>query len=233
MNKPLIGLVPQIDRENARLNNRQNYFEALQLAGALPVNLPLSSDEGLLRSMVERMDAFLFTGGVDVDPTRYGEEPIPELGEVHRERDAMETALLPMVMESGKSILCICRGIQTVNVILGGTLYQDLPSQHPSPLVHSQKGDYETPVHGVEILPGTPLSALLGVKELAVNSMHHQAVKLLSPRLKAMAYAPDGILEAAWMPDYPYFRAYQWHPEYLAEKDRAAKAIFEDFVSHI
>lgn len=233
MRKPLIGLVPQIDRENARLNNRQNYFTSLQAAGALSVNLPMSSDPALLKEIVERMDAFLFTGGVDVAPERYGEAPLPQLGEVHAERDAMEAALLPLVMESGKSILCICRGIQTVNVILGGTLYQDLPTQKPSALTHSQSGNYESPVHTVNILPDTPLASLLGVQELAVNSMHHQAVKEPASALRPMAYAPDGVLEAAWAPDYPYFRAYQWHPEYLAEKDGFAAAIFRDFVESI
>ena len=230
MHRPLIGLMPQIDLENARLNNRRNYFTSLQAAGALPVNLPMTDDPALLRAMVERMDGFLFTGGVDVDPARYGEAPIPQLGEVHRERDAMEAALLPLVMKTGKSILCICRGIQTVNVILGGTLWQDLPGQNPSELTHSQSGSYEEPVHTVNILPDTPLSALAGMESARVNSMHHQAVKALAPSLRPMAYATDGVLEAAWMPDYPYFRAYQWHPEYLSHKDRLSAEIFRDFV---
>ena len=233
MEKPLIGLVPQIDRENARLNNRRNYFDSLAAAGTLPVDLPMTADQELLRSIAERMDGFLFTGGVDVDPARYGEAPIPQLGEVHPERDAMEAALLPLVMETGKSILCICRGIQTVNVILGGKLYQDLPTQLPSEIVHSQNGDYETPVHEVEIVPGTPLALLAKTKSAQVNSMHHQAVKALAPSLRPMAYAPDGVVEAAWEPNYPYFRAYQWHPEYLARKDSLAAAIFRDFAESI
>ncbi len=234
MSKPLIGLIPQYDADAKRLNNRDNYFAAVSAAGGLPVNLPMSSDLSELKALAERMDAFLFTGGIDVSPARYGEEPLPELGEVQSFRDEMESSLLPLVMEKEKSLLCICRGIQTVNVILGGSLYQDLPSQRPSDICHSQGEPYEKPTHPVRILPGTPLALLLGVEELAVNSMHHQAVKALAPGLQVMATAPDDVIEAAWLPAYPYLRAYQWHPEYLFEGgDEPSRLIFADFINSI
>ena len=233
MTKPLIGLIPQLDCPQKRLFNRQNYFEALEEAGALPVCLPLTTDLEALRELAERMDAFLFTGGIDVSPRRYGEAPIPEMGECHPRRDEMEARLLPMVMERGKSILCICRGIQTVNVILGGSLYQDLPAQHPSEIIHRQPEPFGKPSHPVTVLPGTPLAALVGPGELMVNSIHHQAVKALAPALRPMAMSPDGLVEAAWLPDYPYLRAYQWHPEYLHEDNAPSRALFRDFVESI
>lgn len=233
MQKPLIGLLPQWNREEDRLFNRRNYFEALEEAGALPVNLPLTTDPEELREYALRMDAFLFTGGIDLSPLRYGEEPIPELGEVHPQRDQMEALLLPLVMEQGKSILAICRGIQTINVILGGTLYQDLPTQHPSEIAHRQPAPFDQPGHTITVLPGTPLAVLVGADTLRVNSMHHQAIKALAPVLRPMALSPDGLVEAAWLPDYPYLRAYQWHPEFLHEDDASGPALFRDFVESI
>lgn len=233
MKRPLIGLVPQLDCPQQRLFNRLNYFEALEEAGALPVSLPLSTDPEELRELAERMDAFVFTGGIDVSPRRYGEDPIPEMGEVHPRRDEMEARLLPLVMERGKSILCICRGIQAVNVILGGTLYQDLPAQHPSEIAHRQPEPFDKPSHPVTVLPDTPLAALVGPGELMVNSIHHQAVKALAPVLRPMAISPDGVVEAAWLPDYPYLRAYQWHPEYLHVDNAPSRALFRDFVESV
>lgn len=233
MEKPLIGLVPQLDCPQQRLFNRLNYFEALEEAGALPVNLPLRTDPQGLRALAQRMDAFVFTGGIDVSPGRYGEDPIPELGQVHPRRDEMEALLLPLVMEQGKSILCICRGIQAVNVILGGTLYQDLPTQHPSEIAHRQPEPFDMPSHSVTVLPDTPLADLVGSGELMVNSIHHQAIKTLAPPLKVMAKSPDGVIEAAWLPGYPYLRAYQWHPEYLHKKDASSRALFHDFLQSV
>lgn len=233
MKKPLIGLLPQWDEEKGRLFNRLNYFEALEEAGALPVCLPLTTDPEELGELAERMDAFVFTGGVDVSPRRYGEAPLPELGRVHPRRDEMEALLLPLVMARGKSILGICRGIQSINVILGGTLYQDLPSQHPSEIAHFQPQPFDRASHAVTVLPGTPLASCLGAGEHWVNSIHHQAVKALAPALLPMALSPDGLVEAAWLPDYPYLRAYQWHPEYLHESDASSRALFRDFVESI
>lgn len=233
MEKPMIGLLPQWNREKDRLFNRRNYFEALEEAGALPVNLPLTTDPEELRAYALRMDAFLFTGGIDVSPLRYGEELIPELGEVHPQRDQMEALLLPLVMEQGKSIMAICRGIQTINVILGGTLYQDLPTQHSSEIAHQQPAPFDQPGHAVTVLPDTPLAALVGAGELRVNSIHHQAVKALAPLLRPMALSPDGLIEAAWLPGYPYLRAYQWHPEYLCGDNGPHHALFRDFVESI
>lgn len=233
MTKPLIGLVPQLDCPQQRLFNRLNYFEALEEAGALPVSLPLTTDPEELRSLAHRLDAFVFTGGIDVSPQCYGESPIPEMGEAHPRRDEMEARLLTLVMERGKSILGICRGIQTVNVILGGTLYQDLPAQRPSEIAHRQPKPFEAPSHPVTVLPDTPLAALVGPGELMVNSIHHQAIKALAPALRPMALSPDGLIEAVWLPGYPYLRAYQWHPEYLCGNNAPSRALFRDFVESI
>ncbi len=233
MSRALIGLVPSIDAENGRLFNRWNYLRAVEEAGGIPVILPVTAEPEVLSKLADSLDGFVFTGGVDIAPSCYGEEPLPELGEVQRERDALEAALLPLVMDRGKSILGICRGIQAINVFLGGSLWQDLPSQQPSVICHRQERDFDIPVHTVSVVAGTPLAALSGKGELRVNSMHHQAVRTLAPALRPMAYAPDGVLEAVWAVDYPYLRAYQWHPEYLTRSYSVAAAIFTDFVKSI
>lgn len=233
MKRPLIGLVPQIDTPSDKLVNQTVYFDALRGAGSLPVSMPLTSDPEVLKALVERLDGFLFTGGVDVDPKRFGEAPHPALTELHPKRDEMESLLLPLIMESGKSVFAICRGLQTVNVILGGTLYQDLDTQHPSEIHHRQSPPFDRFCHSVAVLPDTPLHDKLRVDELSVNSIHHQAIKALAPALKPMALSPDGLIEAVYAPDYPYLRAVQWHPERLYATDEFSRILLNDFVNSI
>ena len=145
----------------------------------------------------------------------------------------MELALLKLVMEAQKPILGICRGIQLINVGLGGSLYQDIPSQVKSdfPLAHRQTHAYKIPSHHVNVKEGSFLSRITGgCLSLEVNSMHHQAIKQTAPGLEACAWASDGIIEAIEMPDYPFLLGVQWHPEYLWQDNKQAAALFEAFV---
>jgi len=166
--------------------------------------------------IVETCDGFLFTGGQDV-----GSCP---------ERDKLETLLLSKALPSNKAILGICRGLQFINVFLGGTLWQDLPSEHPSEIVHRQGKPYGVPTHTV-MLNGD-LRTLLGKDLLEVNTLHHQAAKDLGSDLKAMAVAPDGIIEAVQMEGKPFVWAVQWHPEYMFQTNPDSLAIFSCFVKH-
>ena len=129
MKKPLIGLTPSHNTDNNDIQMRPTYIKALTAAGAIPVVLPLTSSEDDLRQLVDTLDGFLFTGGPDVHPFLFGEETLDRCGSVSAERDQMELALLPLVMETGKPVLGICRGIQLLNIGLGGTIWQDIPSQ--------------------------------------------------------------------------------------------------------
>lgn len=142
----------------------------------------------------------MLTGGQDVSPALYGAAPAPACGETCPARDAMETKLLALALEQDKPVLGICRGIQFLNVYLGGTLYQDLPTEHPSAAEHHQKPPYDVPVHSVTLVPARPLYQLLGKCELAVNSLHHQAIRKLAPTLQVMAlvggWHPRGHLSA-------------------------------------
>jgi putative glutamine amidotransferase len=232
MNKPLIGLVPLWDKEKDRLWMRPGYMDGIEQAGGLPVMLPLTTDKALLEQISRTVDGLLFTGGVDVCPSLYGEETMDVCGEIFTRRDEMETVLFPFWMELDKPAFGICRGIQLFNVMLGGTLYQDIGAQFKGvpPLRHQQEKPYDKPSHKVTITPGSPLHALLGADEVAVNSCHHQGIKDLSGELACMAVAEDGLMEAVFMPGKKFVWAVQWHPEYNLNGEISPK-LFSAFVN--
>ncbi len=230
MKKPVIGAVPLVDVEKDSYWMMPPYFEALERAGALPLMLPLTENAADIGQLVALCDGILFTGGPDVAPALYGEEKLPACGLVLPRRDMMELDLFRTALAADKPIFGICRGIQLMNVALGGSLYQDLPSQHPSPLVHEQKPPYDQPSHPVTVLPGSPLAALLGKGEIEVTSRHHQAVKTLAPPLQAMATSPDGLVEAVWMPGKRFVWAVQWHPEHSIRTSEDSPKLFAAFV---
>lgn len=228
--KPVVGLIPLVDEARESLWMLPGYMQGVERAGGLPVMLPLSGDAQALEQIAALCDGFLLTGGHDVSPELYGAQRLPACGACSTERDRMETALLRLAMRAGKPVLGICRGIQLINAALGGTLWQDLPSQRPSGVEHHQRPPYDVPVHSVNVLPGTPLAALLGVSRLDVNSYHHQAIREISPELSPMALSEDGLVEAVWHPGQRFLWAVQWHPEFCRADDPAAQAIFRAFV---
>lgn len=230
MKKPMIGLIPLYDEEKESLWMLPGYMEGIIEAGGIPIMLPLTEDDQILSQLENQCDGFLFTGGHDVSPELYGETPLKECGIICKERDAMEKKLFAMALEADKPVLGICRGIQFINAVLGGNLYQDLPAQHPSKLEHHQTPPYDIPIHKVKILENSPLHKLLNIPELAVNSYHHQAVKDLSPRLTAMAYSTDDLVEAVYMKDKKFVWAVQWHPEFSHKTDENSKKIFKKFI---
>lgn len=213
---PIIGVTPLWDAERKSVWMLPDYLDGIRAAGGIPVVLPLEMNEKDADRIVETCDGFLFTGGQDV-----GSCP---------ERDKLETLLLSKALPSDKAILGICRGLQFINVFLGGTLWQDLPSQHPSEIVHRQGKPYGTPTHKV-MLSGD-LSKLLGKETLEVNTLHHQAAKELGENLEMMAVAADGIIEAVQMAGKRFVWAVQWHPEYMFRTDPDSLAIFLCFVKH-
>lgn len=232
MRKPLIGLTPAHDTKNDDIQMRPTYMKALTAAGAIPVILPLKASEEDLKQLASELDGFLFTGGPDVHPFLFGEETQAHCGNVSADRDEMELSLLPHVMALKKPILGICRGIQVLNIALGGNIWQDIPSQveRDCQIAHTQPFYYNMPCHTVSLAEGSLLARISGCTTLNVNSMHHQAVKDLAPGLLGTAYSPDHLVEALEMPDYPFFVAVQWHPEYLWEKNEEAARLFQKFV---
>ena len=230
MKRPLIGIIPLIDIERESYWMLPGYMKGIEEAGGIPVMLPLTSDREALGKLVNYFDGFLFSGGHDLSPSIYHAEKSEKCGECCLQRDEMETLLLPMVLEQDKPVLGICRGLQLINAALGGSLYQDLPTEHSSSICHRQPAPYDQPIHQVELVPDTPLQKCLEKDELPVNSCHHQGIKELASTLQPMAYAQDGLVEAVWKPGSRFVWAVQWHPEFSHKVDENSRKIFRDFV---
>lgn len=231
MKKPIIGVTPLFDRERDSYWMLPGYLEGLEQAGAIPIVLPLPEDLDDLPQLVSLCDGLLFTGGQDVSPALYGETPKPTCGEICPARDWMEQALLHLALERDLPVLGICRGIQFLNAVLGGTLYQDLPTEHPSQTQNHMTPPYHRAVHTVTLQPGTPLAELLGTEHIGVNSYHHQAVKTLAPCLTEMAWSEDGLIEAVCLPEKRFVWAVQWHPEFSFRVNEDSRKIFGAFVA--
>lgn len=208
---------------------RRQYYRALEEAGALPVALPILAPV-MVNEMLPHLDGLLLAGGADIGPQHYGEEPLPELGKAEPGRDAWELALARGAWQQQLPMLAICRGLQLLNVALGGSLWQDMRYRPGFTLPHPQQEPAEQVTHTVEIVSPT-LRELLGTANLMVNSLHHQILRCLSPRLQAAAFAPDGVIEAV-EPAQTYAGfclGVQWHPERL--DDEASRRIFAAFVT--
>lgn len=232
MSKPFIGLTPSHDLKSDDLAMRHTYLDAIAHAGGIPVVLPLKATREDLSAIAEELDGIVFIGGPDIHPSRFGEETHANCGNASLIRDALELNLLSITMEQKKPILGICRGIQLLNVALGGTLYQDLPAQWKEdfPIAHEQPFHGSVTCHSIDVVPDTLLSAIVGEEKIQVNSFHHQAVKDVAPALKVCGYAPNHLIEAVELPDYPFFLGVQWHPEYLFSVNAAAEKLFAAFI---
>ena len=211
-------------RERVTLNTA--YVRALESAGLVPLAVPTMLAPERAGAALTAVRGLVLTGGEDVAPDRYGATPHPRLGDVDPGRDAAELALIAAARARRVPILAICRGIQILNVAFGGTLYQDLDSERPGPVPHSD----ETARHAVRVEAGSLLERTLGTRSASVNSRHHQAIRDLAPGLKAVAWADDGLIEAAEPADTtaPWMVAVQWHPEDLTER-----ALFEGFAQAV
>ncbi len=229
MKKPIVGVMPLWDDEKESIWMLPGYMDGLSQAGAIPIIFPFSADERELAQLMGLCDGFLFTGGHDVSPQLYKEKPMEGLVITCEKRDRMETIVLKSAIEADKPVLGICRGLQFINAALGGTLYQDLPLQHPSEIDHHGHAPYDRPVHDVEIVKDSPLFKCLGTEMLPVNSYHHQGVKDIAEGLELMAAATDGLTEALYKPDQRFLWAVQWHPEFSYRADERSRRIFKAF----
>ena len=229
MNKPLIALIPQVDEEG-RWWIGPDYMNSVSRAGGIPVLLPVTDSDEELEAIAHRFDGFLFTGGPDVEPALYGQQKEAFCGDICPERDNMELKLFRLAFDLGKPILGICRGIQLINVALGGTLYQDIPTQAPSEVPHRVlEKPQARETHEIFVEPECPFGDL--PLRLMVNSRHHQAIERLAPGLAVRARAADGIIEAVYMPGRPNVRAVQWHPENF--RNDLSKEIFREFLASV
>lgn len=189
---PLVGVTTSISvgqtPERAYVNSA--YLHAVQQAGGVPVLLPPQLSKSSLERLVRGLDAVLLTGGGDMDPASFGEPPHPTLYDVAPSRDALETSVTHMALEKRTPLLAICRGIQVLNVALGGSLYQDVGTDPGTEIPHSQKEARDQTTHKVTVTAGSRLAKILGADDVEVNSFHHQVIKSLGRGLTAVAWAP-------------------------------------------
>jgi putative glutamine amidotransferase len=200
-------------------------------AGAIPVLIPLGLPEDDLNQLLSSLDGVLFTGGGDIDPALYGGVPHATVHEIDPDRDQMEIHLVRRAVERGGPFLGICRGLQVINVALGGSLYTHIQDQHPNALKHDFFPGHPRNflAHPIKVDEGTTLAGILDQPVVQVNSLHHQGIHRLAPSLTPSAYAPDGLTEAIELRSHPFGLAVQWHPEWLQDQDEM-RALFEAFV---
>lgn len=233
--QPLIGISGSMNAEESQYFINRDYVRSLTEAGAIPLLLgPDMTDEQACQC-AGTLDGLLLAGGNDVSPRCFGQEPVQGLGEVNPLRDQNELRLIELFLKEEKPILGICRGVQMLNVALGGTLIQDLPSQHrredgqPS-MSHRQTAPGMYPSHRVEVAEGSLLEQIVGRRELWVNSFHHQAVGEVAGQANLSAWAADGVVEAIELPDARFVLGVQWHPEIMTRKeDEASRRLFSAF----
>lgn len=238
--KPYIGITCGTfrDRDWSPPMNilRRTYIDAIASAGGAPFLIPLVDDEEVMRALYERIDGLLLSGGGDIEPSHYGEAPLPELGATDPLRDKVELWLAGWAVADGKPILGICRGAQLLNVSLGGSLYQDIPAQLQSELVHDSsftRQDWAYMAHDLRIEPGSRLAEIIGTTNFPTNSLHHQSLKTIAPDLRPVGWAPDGVVEAIEGRNGHFMLGVQCHPEALqGAADPRWRALFEEFVEN-
>ncbi|MFA9558524.1 gamma-glutamyl-gamma-aminobutyrate hydrolase family protein [Evansella sp. AB-rgal1] len=231
MKKPMIGVVPLYDEKKESYWMLPGYMEGIEAAGGIPVMLPLTTNNEIINEIANTFDGFLFTGGHDVNPELYEETMESYCGEPCDDRDIMEAILFKEVLGLNKPAFGICRGLQLFNVLLGGTLHQDIPTQfHPAiEVAHKQHPPYDLPAHVVSIVKDSFLYDIIGSDTLMVNSYHHQGIKQLATPLQPVATAEDGMVEAVIMPGKKFVFAVQWHPEFNYTKEEASRQLFKSF----
>lgn len=227
---PVVGITTAHYDEEISTYPRQYYVEAVHKSGGLPLLLPVLTDTNAIGPYLKMIDGLVLTGGCDVGPKHFGQEPLRGMGKVYPERDVFELELTRKSLDINLPVLGICRGIQVMNIAMGGDIYQDLYSQEPGALEHSQKTRRDCAWHSVGVQEDSLLNRILRAKELRVNSFHHQAIKSSAPGFRVSAAAKDGIIEAIESDRHRFALGVQWHPEAMATTDPLAAKLFRAFV---
>ncbi|SHE63399.1 putative glutamine amidotransferase [Seinonella peptonophila] len=234
MSRPIIGITVSVEvnqkvgmTEQKVLFVSQEHADGVIQAEGVPLYFPFTTDPKLIQEYVEQVDGLILTGGWDIDPQLYGEDPLPNLGDISPERDRAEMALTKAFLQAGKPILGICRGHQLLGVALGCTLYQDIGSQLPTANEHFPKIPRNHEMHAIQIEEDSKLYQILGQKQIGVNSMHHQAIRDYPSDISIVARARDGVIEAFESKQYHNVLGVQWHPECMIEETIHAQKIFQ------
>lgn len=229
--KAVIGVLPLYDENMESIWMLPAYFDAIINSGAIPVMLPFNINKSDIDCIDEMFDGYLFTGGNDINPELYGEKDNGKCGIIIKARDELEKLVFQKAYSEDKPIFGICRGLQIINILLGGSLYQDLSTEKPSKLLHRMTKPYDAEAHSVNIEKDSSLYSLLNVEKIGVNSCHHQAIKVLAPSLKSMAKADDGLIEAVEDKTRNFLWAVQWHPEFSYKVNDSSRKIIREFVN--
>ncbi len=227
---PTIGITTYGRDEKGRYTLPAEYVAAVERAGAVPVLIPPLPDHA--QAYLDLVDGLVLAGGGDLDPALYGGSDHETLYSVDAQRDALELALARRIIERRQPTLAICRGMQVLNVALGGSLIEHLPAVVGEQVLHRKPAREPTP-HPVKVKPGSRLAAIAGTTEFAPMSWHHQAIRRLAPGLEVVATAPDGTVEAVELADHPWLIAVQWHPELTAASDPAQQRLFDALVETV
>lgn len=228
--QPVIGITCSLDQNTDRSYLTQYYVRAVEAAGGVPVALPVLKNISLGSHQLAKVDGLLLSGGVDVDPAYFQEEPQPWLGEITPERDWYEIELVSQAFEQKMPILAICRGMQVLNIAAGGNVYQDISRGFKNPLKHNQQAPRWYPTHRLDVESGTRLAEILQSESLRVNSFHHQAVKHVAPGFAASARSSDGVIEAIERTGEVFNVGVQFHPECMWERDPKLLELFKALV---
>lgn len=235
MTLPLIGITantrPAANGRSTEYVLSETYIVSIIRAGGAPVIIPPALQGEGLRALYARLDGVLISGGSDLDPARFGGEPHPRVYGIDSDRDEQEISLIRFAAEERKPFLGICRGIQAINVALGGTLYTDIGDQKSGALRHDCYPDLprDYMAHEVKIDPASALASIFGGERIQVNSLHHQGIQQVAGMLQPVAQAPDGLVEAVELPGHPFGLGVQWHPECLPEHEEQ-RALFHSFI---
>ena len=229
--KPLIGITCSWDEEKGRYFLPEAYAGAVAAGGGIPLPLAYTCDDSSLKRIAETVNGLILSGGVDVDPLYFGEDPIPAGGEVSPLLDQFELMLAREALSSNIPVLGICRGMQVLNIAAGGDVYQDIRSQLGGGIIkHCQQAPRWHPTHEIEVRRGTLLSTITGADRLRVNSFHHQALRKLAPGFTVSASSADGVTEAVESQNYLFAMGLQCHPECLWKNNPLFLALFEKLV---
>ena len=238
MSQPRVLIpTPVQDSERRRFSMAHGYIQSVIAAGAVPLMIPVTLDTGILRELYQSCGGVLLTGGDDVDPVLFGEVPHEKTEGIDPVRDHVEMLMSQWAVADDKPLFAICRGIQVMNVALGGTLIQDVPSQHQDARFDIQhNGRYEaasrsTVLHQVCVEPHSQLANIVGAGDVGVNSFHHQAAKKAGDGLIVTARSKDGLIEALEMPDRKFYLGVQWHPEEMTTERQDMLQLFKQFVA--
>ncbi|MEA3357836.1 MAG: gamma-glutamyl-gamma-aminobutyrate hydrolase family protein [Thermodesulfobacteriota bacterium] len=212
---------------------QQSYLRALEQAGVASVLIPVSSTMEMIKDILERIDGLVLVGGRDIDPKRYGETPLPKLSPTDEKRDDLELNITSLCFSAHIPILGICRGIQTLNVCAGGSLWQDIATQVSNTIKHDYYPNYPRNKisHSVQIEKDSRLSEIFSNLTLNVNSLHHQGIKKIGEGFRVTALSTDGIIEGIEWIGESWIVGVQWHPEELINDDLHMKSLFEAFAS--